>query len=75
MRDSHLIETRLSGQALFKGHFLHAFRDVVALPDGQSTVREYIVHPGAVMVIHCLKIPKRKFASFWSGSFAILLDR
>lgn len=55
MRDSHLIETRLSGQALFKGHFLHAFRDVVALPDGQSTVREYVVHPGAVMVVPLLE--------------------
>ena len=75
MRDSHLIETRLSGQSLFKGHFLHAFRDVVALPDGQSAVREYVVHPGAVMVIPLLKILKGKLASFWSGSFAILLDR
>ena len=55
MRDSHLIETRLSGQSLFKGHFLHAFRDVVALPDGQSAVREYVVHPGAVMVIPLLE--------------------
>lgn len=55
MSDSHLVETRLSGQSLFKGHFLNAFRDVVALPDGQSTVREYIVHPGAVMVIPLLE--------------------
>jgi ADP-ribose pyrophosphatase len=55
MRDSHLIETRLSGQALLKGHFLHVFRDAVALPDGQSTVREYVLHPGAVMVIPLLE--------------------
>lgn len=67
MRDSHLIETRLSGQALFKGHFLHAFRDVVALPDGQSTVREYVVHPGAVMVIPLLEDSE--------GRISVVLER
>ena len=51
MSDRHLIETQLSSEALFKGHLLHAFRDTVALPDGQSAIREYVVHPGAVMVI------------------------
>jgi ADP-ribose pyrophosphatase len=55
MSDAHLIETRLSSLEVFKGHFLHAFRDVVALPDGQSTIREYVVHPGAVMVIPMLE--------------------
>ena len=67
MRDSHLIETRLSGQSLFKGHFLHAFRDVVALPDGQSAVREYVVHPGAVMVIPLLEDSK--------GETRVVLER
>ncbi len=55
MSDSHLVETRLSSQEIFKGHFLHAFRDVVVLPDGQSTVREYLRHPGAAMVIPLLE--------------------
>jgi len=54
MDDAHLIETRLDGRELFKGHFLHAFRDTVRLPDGRSTVREYVVHPGAVMIIPLL---------------------
>ena len=49
--DAHLSERTLSQQEILKGHFLHAFRDQVALPDGQTTVREYVVHPGAVMVI------------------------
>lgn len=49
--DSHLRETRRSSQELFKGKFLHAFRDQVELPDGQMASREYVVHPGAVMVI------------------------
>lgn len=55
MSDAHLVETRISSQAIFKGKFLHAFQDVVGLPDGQSAVREYIVHPGAVMVIPVLE--------------------
>ncbi len=55
MSDSHLVETRLSSQEVLKGHFLHVSRDVVSLPDGQSTVREYVVHPGAVMVIPLLE--------------------
>lgn len=49
--DQHLIETRLSTESLLKGHFLHAVRDQVQLPNGRSASREYIIHPGAVMVI------------------------
>lgn len=52
--DRHLIETRQESQELFKGRFLHAFRDTVRLPDGQQAVREYVVHPGAVMIIPLL---------------------
>ena len=47
----HLVETQRSSQVVFQGHFLHALQDTVALPDGNSAVREYIVHPGAVMII------------------------
>jgi ADP-ribose pyrophosphatase len=39
---------------VFDGHFLHANRDTVRLPDGKETAREYIVHPGAVMIIPIL---------------------
>jgi ADP-ribose pyrophosphatase len=52
--DRHLIEVRESSTELLKGHFLHAFRDNVRLPDGSLTVREYVRHPGAVMVIPLL---------------------
>jgi len=55
MQDSHLIETRLSSEEIFQGHFLHAFRDRVSLPDGSSAVREYVRHPGAAMVIALLE--------------------
>lgn len=52
--DAHLRETRLSSQALFKGRFLQAHRDEVALPDGTTAQREYLVHPGAVMIVPLL---------------------
>jgi ADP-ribose pyrophosphatase len=55
MQDSYLIETRLSSEEIFQGHFLHAFRDRVSLPDGSSAVREYVRHPGAAMVIALLE--------------------
>ena len=55
--DAHLIETKLKSQELFSGHFLHAFRDTVALPDGSEATREYFVHPGAVMTIAMLEEP------------------
>jgi ADP-ribose pyrophosphatase len=49
--DNHLREHKLSSQELLRGHFLHAFRDTVRLPDGREATREYVRHPGAVMVI------------------------
>ncbi len=55
--DAHLIETKLKGQALFSGSFLHAFLDIVALPDGTQATREYVVHPGAVMIVPLLELP------------------
>lgn len=54
MGDQHLNETQLSSEELLRGKFLHAFRDNVSLPDGNLTFREYVVHPGAVMVIPLL---------------------
>jgi len=52
--DSHLIEHKIASQELLKGHFLHAFRDTVRLPDGGEATREYVTHPGAVMMIPML---------------------
>ena len=54
MSDHDLTETKISSESLFQGSFLHAFRDHVALPDGNVAFREYVVHPGAVMVIPLL---------------------
>lgn len=49
--DAHLKEQTLTSHELLKGHFLHAFRDIVCLPDGSEASREYVLHPGAVMVV------------------------
>jgi ADP-ribose pyrophosphatase len=39
---------------VFRGKLLQVRRDLVRLPDGVSTDREYIEHPGAVMIIALL---------------------
>ena len=54
MDDSHLIEHRLGSEELFKGKLLHAWRDTVKLPDGGTATREFIVHPGAVVIVPLL---------------------
>jgi ADP-ribose pyrophosphatase len=53
-QDRHLIEEKTASEEILKGRFLHAFRDTVRLPDGKSATREYVVHPGAVMMIPML---------------------
>jgi ADP-ribose pyrophosphatase len=52
--DAHLRETQVESQQVYKGHFLDVRRDVVRLPNGRNAQREYIVHPGAVMVVPIL---------------------
>jgi len=52
--DPHLRENRLSGEDVFRGQLLHVRRDRVGLPDGTEATREYIVHPGAAMIIPML---------------------
>ena len=51
MQHSHLIETTVNSAEIFKGGFFHARRDTVRLPDGAQATRDYIVHPGAVMIV------------------------
>ena len=52
--DDHLVERLLDGTQVFQGHFLDVRRDRVALPDGGTATREYIRHPGAVMIVPLL---------------------
>ena len=49
-----LRETTVRSERVFDGVFLHVNRDTVRLPDGKETAREYILHPGAVMLIPLL---------------------
>lgn len=52
--DAHLKEVPLSRTELLRGHFLHVVRDTVRLPTGAKATREFVLHPGAVMVIGLL---------------------
>ncbi|RTL42986.1 MAG: NUDIX hydrolase [Burkholderiales bacterium] len=52
--DSHLVERRLDSREVYQGHFLRVHKDRVALPDGSTSTREFIRHPGAVMIVPLL---------------------
>ena len=52
--DAHLREATLASESVYRGKFLDVRRDRVRLPDGSESEREYIVHPGAVMIVPLL---------------------
>lgn len=52
--DGHLREHCIDTQQVYRGHFLDVRRDVVRLPSGAQAPREYVVHPGAVMIVPIL---------------------
>jgi ADP-ribose pyrophosphatase len=52
--DAHLVETQLASQLSFKGQLLEVRSDKVKLPNGGTGIREFIVHPGAVLVVPVL---------------------
>ncbi len=47
----HLQETRIEGETVYQGNFLQVERDLVRLPDGKTASREFIRHPGAVVIM------------------------
>lgn len=49
-----LEESPLESLPVYDGVLLKVRRDRVALPDGSESVREYITHPGAVVVVAVL---------------------
>lgn len=52
MNDAHkLIEQTISSKEIFNGRLLHVFFDEVGLPDGTTSTREWIRHPGASAVL------------------------
>jgi len=52
--DAHLREETVLSEQVYSGRFLDVRRDQIRLPDGAAAQREYIVHPGAVMVVPLL---------------------
>lgn len=49
-----LTESQTSSRTVYQGSLLHVKEDQVQLPNGQSAMREYILHPGAVVIIPLL---------------------
>lgn len=49
--DTHLIEFEISSESVFDGALLKVRKAHVRLPNGQGSIREYIVHPGAVVIL------------------------
>lgn len=49
-----LKEKPLGNESVFKGKLLDVQRDVVELPGGATATREYVLHPGASMIVPLL---------------------
>ena len=49
--DADLTETELDGEIVYEGSFFRVRKDRVRLPDGGVATREYIRHPGAVVIL------------------------
>ena len=49
--EKQLTETCLSSELIFDGRVVRLFVDTVALPNGESSIREYVRHIGAVAVL------------------------
>jgi ADP-ribose pyrophosphatase len=52
--DAHLREHTLHAEQAYHGSFLDVRRAQVRLADGSTAEREYVVHPGAVMIVPLL---------------------
>ena len=51
---SSLKETKISSEQKFSGRLIDLYLDQVELPNGETTTREWIDHPGAVCLIPIL---------------------
>jgi ADP-ribose pyrophosphatase len=49
--DEHLTEVKIDSTVVYDGIFLKVSSDTVRLPNGESAAREYIHHPGAVVIL------------------------
>jgi ADP-ribose pyrophosphatase len=71
----HLHERKVSGAELCRGSFLHVLRDTVELPNGALATREYVVHPGAVMVVPLIEDAPGQFRLVLERQFRYPLNR
>jgi ADP-ribose pyrophosphatase len=46
-----LIEKKIKSECVFDGNLLKVWRDIVTLPNGNTSIREWIKHPGASAVV------------------------
>ena len=70
---SNLKETCLSSEHIYKGEFLDVWKDKVELPNGKTSSREYIKHPGAVVIIPVL--PDRKIGLIRQYRYPMGMDQ
>lgn len=49
-----LTEKKLDSRLMYDGNFINVRKDTVLLPDGSTSTREYITHPGAVAILAML---------------------
>jgi ADP-ribose pyrophosphatase len=48
---SDFTERKIASRAVYRGRLLKVNEDEVSLPDGSSALREYVVHPGAAIIL------------------------
>ncbi len=48
---SDFTEKKISSRAAYRGRLLKVNEDEVRLPDGSTALREYILHPGAAIIL------------------------
>ncbi len=52
--DAHLREETVAAETVYRGRLLEVRCDRIRLPDGREATREFIVHPGAVVIVPIL---------------------
>ena len=48
---SDFTEKKVSSRAAYRGRLLKVNEDEVSLPDGSTALREYVLHPGAAIIL------------------------
>ena len=66
---SDLKETKIASKVVYDGDFLDVRKDTVSLPNGREGDREWINHPGAVVIIPIL--PNGKIALIRQFRYAV----